>query len=116
MISSFLVKVLLSILTEAAGVGTTTHRELLTILPSLENEADIRELYGKSFGSLLVGSCSYRFRKFIIIYRKLQKKSDDYELDLVAKIYVHDFVKPRQKFASIIKSFYYTGNFKKRFE
>lgn len=54
-ISPILVKVLLSILVEASGEGTATHRELLSILPSIRTEAEIRELYAKTFGSLLVG-------------------------------------------------------------
>lgn len=39
----------------------------------------------------------------------LQKESEDYELNLGAKLYVDKFIQPRQKFASIIKSFYYSG-------
>lgn len=54
MVSTFLVKLMLSILAEAAGQDTITHRELLTVLPSIRTEEEIRELYGKAFGSLLV--------------------------------------------------------------
>lgn len=53
-VSPFLVKLLLSILAEAAGQGTSTHRELLSILPSIRTEGETRELYGRTFGSLLV--------------------------------------------------------------
>ncbi|XP_055302785.1 serine protease inhibitor 27A-like [Sitodiplosis mosellana] len=88
-VSPFLVKLLLSILAEAAGQDTSTHRELLTILPSIRTEEEIRELYGRTFGSLL-------------------KESSDYELNLGAKLFVDRFIQPRQKFAAIIKSFYYS--------
>lgn len=56
MLSPFLVKLLLSILVEAAGQGTSTHRELLSILPSISTEAEMRDLYAKTFGSLLVST------------------------------------------------------------
>lgn len=52
-VSSFLVKLLLSILAEAAGLDTITRRELLTVLPSIRTEEETRELYGRTFGSLL---------------------------------------------------------------
>lgn len=41
----------------------------------------------------------------------LQKESSDYELNLGAKLYVDKFIQPQQKFASIIKSSYYSGKF-----
>lgn len=53
-LSPFLVKLLLSILAEAAGQDTITHRELLSVLPSIRTTDEIREHYGKAFGSLLV--------------------------------------------------------------
>lgn len=53
-LSPFLVKLLLSILGEAAGEGTSTNRELQSILPSIQSTAETRELYGKAFGSMLV--------------------------------------------------------------
>lgn len=49
-----MVKLLLSILVEAAGNGTSTHRELLTILPSISTEAEMHDLYARTFRSLLV--------------------------------------------------------------
>lgn len=60
-LSPFLVKLLLSILAETAGEETSTHRELLSVLPSIRTTAEIREHYGKAFGSLLVCSCSMVF-------------------------------------------------------
>lgn len=53
-VSPFLVKLLLSMLSEAAGQDTMTHRELLTVLPSIRTANATRELYGRAFGSLLV--------------------------------------------------------------
>lgn len=44
----------LSILAEAAGPGTSTHRQLLTVLPSIRTQNETRMLYGAAFGSLLV--------------------------------------------------------------
>lgn len=61
-VSPFLVKLLLSILAEAAGQGTSTHRELLSILPSIRTEEETRDLYGRTFGSLLVSH-------FLIIFK-----------------------------------------------
>lgn len=46
----------LSILAEAAGPGTSTHRQLLTVLPSIRTQNETRMLYGTAFGSLLVKS------------------------------------------------------------
>ena len=54
MISPFLVKLLLSILTEAAGRNTSTYRELALVLPSIQTIFQARELYVKTFNSLLV--------------------------------------------------------------
>jgi len=88
-ISPFLVKLLLSILAEAAGSETSTHRELLSVLPSVQSNVQTRELYGKIFGSLL-------------------QKSEDYELNLGTKLYVDHFIEPRQRYQAIIKSFYYS--------
>lgn len=65
-VSPFLVKLLLSILAEAAGQDTSTHRELLTILPSIRTEEEIRELYGRTFGSLLV--TNYSEKKFVLCF------------------------------------------------
>lgn len=62
-VSPFLVKLLLSILVEAAGQGTSTHRELLSILPSISTEEEMHELYARVFGSLLVRTC-YRNVKY----------------------------------------------------
>lgn len=67
-VSPFLVKLLLSILAEAAGQDTSTHRELLTILPSIRTEEEIRELYGRTFGSLLVNSCNGNLVEIILFY------------------------------------------------
>lgn len=88
-VSPFLVKLLLSILVEAAGQGTSTHRELFSILPSVSSEEEMRELYARTFRSLLADSV-------------------DYELNLGAKLFVDKFIEPRQKFAAIIKSFYHS--------
>lgn len=56
MFSSFSVKLLLSLLAEAAGPDTSTHKELSSILPSIESIHQARELYGKIFGSLQVSN------------------------------------------------------------
>lgn len=53
-VSPFLVKLLLAILAEMAGRGSGTHRELLSNLPGINTEDELRELYAKPFVSLLV--------------------------------------------------------------
>lgn len=53
-LSPFSVKLLLSLLSEAAGPDTSTHKELAAVLPSIQTIIQARELYGKIFGSLLV--------------------------------------------------------------
>jgi len=88
-ISTFLVKLLLSILAEAAGTGTSTHRELLSVLPSVQTFTEARDLYGKAFGSLL-------------------QNNPDYKLNLGAKLYLDKFITPQQRFQAIIKSSYYS--------
>lgn len=62
-----MVKLLLSILVEAAGQATSTHRELLSILPSISTEAEMRELYARTFGSLLVSKAYFPLHKNIDI-------------------------------------------------
>ncbi|XP_031618765.1 serine protease inhibitor 27A-like [Contarinia nasturtii] len=88
-VSPFLVKLLLSMLAEAAGQDTITHRELLTVLPSIRTENQTRELYARAFGSLL-------------------KESTDYQLNLGARLFVDDFIHPNQKFSAIIKAIYHS--------
>lgn len=53
-ISPFLVKLLLSVLAEAAGSGTSTERELQTIWPSIQTNIKTREHYSNIFKSLKV--------------------------------------------------------------
>lgn len=53
-VSPFLVKLLLSILAEAAGVGSSTHREMLSVLPNINKAEEIQDLYAKPFVALLV--------------------------------------------------------------
>lgn len=60
-LSPFIVKTLLSILAEASGPDTITHRELVSVTPSLATFEDIRKHYGKVYGSLLV---YFRFKIF----------------------------------------------------
>lgn len=57
-LSPFSVKLLLSLLSEAAGPDTSTHQELSEVLPSIRSNIQARELYGKIFGSLLVSIAS----------------------------------------------------------
>lgn len=63
-LSPFFVKLMLSILGEAAGDRTSTQRELQSILPGLQTTVEARELYGKAFGSLLVSLTVIRRRTF----------------------------------------------------
>lgn len=58
-VSSFMVKLLLSISAEAAGQSTSTQNELLSILPGIESADDLRESYAKPFVSLLVSVHQY---------------------------------------------------------
>lgn len=70
-LSPFLVKLLLSILGEAAGEGTSTNRELQSVLPSVQSTAETRELYGKAFGSMLVS-----LRRYTIFAQRRAKMRD----------------------------------------
>lgn len=115
-ISPFLIKLLLAILAEMAGQGSGTHREVLSILPGIQTENDLRELYAKPFVSLLV-SIKFSFILFFcaqIILNQwkistLQQNSTDYELDLGAELFIDKNIAARQKFVSIVKSFYNSG-------
>lgn len=49
-LSPFSVKLLLSLLSEATGTDTSTHKELAAVLPSSQTINQARELYGKIFG------------------------------------------------------------------
>lgn len=53
-ISPFSVKLILAIFAEAAGHGSSTNQEILTILSGIKTENDLRELYARPFVSLLV--------------------------------------------------------------
>jgi serine protease inhibitor len=88
-LSPFSVKLLLSLLSEAAGPDTSTHKELAAVLPSIQTIIQARELYGKIFGSLL-------------------EKSPNYELQIGTKIYVDKSINPRQRYAAIMESYYFT--------
>lgn len=72
-VSPFLVKLLLSILAEAAGQDTSTHKELLSVLPSIRTVEETRELYGRTFGSLLV-SLNYISGSIIVCIMQFLKK------------------------------------------
>lgn len=52
-LSPFSVKLLIVLLSEAAGIDTSTHREISAVLPSVQTTNATRE-YGKALGSLLV--------------------------------------------------------------
>lgn len=53
-ISPFLIKLLLAVLAEMAGSGSSGHREILSILPDIKSENELHELYASPFVSLLV--------------------------------------------------------------
>ncbi|XP_026313628.1 serine protease inhibitor 27A-like [Hyposmocoma kahamanoa] len=80
-------KLALAILTEAAT--STTQTELSSVL-------------GFDLDRLVVR------RKFAIIIDSLTSKSSQYILNLGNRIYVDDFVEPRQRFAAIAEEFYKT--------
>lgn len=75
--SPFSIKLLLSILAEAAGQDTSTQKELRSVLPSIMSLLEARELYGKTFGLLLVSNYFLFYCKiysiFICAYNKLAK-------------------------------------------
>jgi len=87
-LSPFLVKLLLSMLSEAAGSGTQTERELATVWPTVQNNIKTREHYGKIFGSL-------------------QAKNPHYDLNLGVKVLVDNFIRPNQRYKAIIEAFYH---------
>jgi len=89
MLSPFSVKLLLSLLSEAAGLDTSTHKELAAVLPSIQTTIQARELYGKIFGSLM-------------------EKSSNYELKIGTRIYIDESITPRQRYAAIMESYYFT--------
>lgn len=88
-LSPFSVKLMLSLLSEAAGTDTSTHKELAAVLPSIQTIIQARELYGKIFGSLL-------------------EKSSNYDLKIGTKIFIDESITPRQRYAAIVESYYFT--------
>lgn len=88
-LSPFSVKLLLSLLSEAAGQDTSTHRELAAVLPSIQTIIQAREYYGSIFKSLL-------------------QESSDYKLKFGSKIYIDQSITPRQRYAAIVESHYFT--------
>lgn len=88
-ISPVSVKLLLTILGEAAGDHTTTKKELSAIVPSVESPFQSRELFGRIFTSL-------------------REKSSDYVLNLATRIYADDFIQPKQRYMAILERYYYT--------
>lgn len=109
-LSPFLVKLMLSILSEAAGEGTSTHRELASVSP-IQSTAKTRELYGEALGSMLVSLPSLWWdvnRKYLFL-NILQRKNPNYKFNAGTRLYVDRFIQPGQRFQAIIKTFYYSG-------
>lgn len=121
-ISPFLVKLLLSVLAEAAGPNTSTERELQSIWPSIQSNIKTREHYGNIFKSLKVWNQfggiwvsrvdrikSNSNRNFMVISSSFQKKSSDYDLNLGVRVYVDEFITPGQRYQAITENFYETS-------
>lgn len=87
LISPFLAKLLMSLLSEAAGPGTSTERELASVWPTVQSPIFIREHYGR-------------------VFKSLKTKSEDYDLNLGVKVYVDEFINPGQRYQAIAETFY----------
>lgn len=88
-LSPISVKLLLTLLSEAAGDHTKTQKELTTVIPFGDSHILAREYFDKFFSDL-------------------QEKSRDYSLDMATRIYADNFIQPIQRYEAILERYYNT--------
>ncbi|GAB0089767.1 Serine protease inhibitor 27A [Sergentomyia squamirostris] len=88
-LSPFSVKLLMSLLFEASAAGTLTQSQLRLATPTIVTHYDLREFYK----NILAG---------------LKRKSDDFTVNFGTRIYVDEFIVPRQRYAAILEKHYDT--------
>lgn len=88
-LSPISVKLLLTLLSEAAGDRTKTQRELSQVIPFGESHIQAREYFDRFFSSVM-------------------QKSKDYSLDMATKIYADSFITPIQRYEAILDRYYKT--------
>uniref|UniRef100_A0A1A9WXG7 Serpin domain-containing protein n=1 Tax=Glossina brevipalpis TaxID=37001 RepID=A0A1A9WXG7_9MUSC len=89
-ISPFSVKLLLALLAEATGNNTQTQRELLSTLEDIKSTDNLRGFYKKLLSSL-------------------KKGNPYYTLNLETRLFMSEFVEPKQRYAAMLSSYYDTG-------
>ncbi|XP_016963734.1 serine protease inhibitor 27A [Drosophila biarmipes] len=87
-ISPFSVKLVLAMLSEAAGVGTQTQTELASTQTDIRSQNNVREFYRKTLNS----------------FKKENQLHDT--LSVRTKLFTDSFIETQQKFAAILKVFY----------
>ncbi|XP_055683678.1 serine protease inhibitor 2-like [Lutzomyia longipalpis] len=88
-LSPLSVKLLMSLLFEASASGTLTQHQLRQATPTIVTHYQSREFYKNIFDGL-------------------KKKSNDYTVHFGTRIYVDQFVTPRQRYAAILEKHYLT--------
>lgn len=88
-LSPISVKLLLTLLSEAAGDHTRTQMELTQVIPFGDSHILAREYFDHFFSAL-------------------KEKSNDYALDMVTKIYADSFITPIQRYEAILERYYAT--------
>lgn len=88
-ISPISVKLLLTLLSEAAGDQTRTQQELAQVIPFGESHILAREYFDKFFTAL-------------------RERSPDYSLDMATKIYADSYITPIQRYEAILERYYAT--------
>lgn len=82
-------KLLLTLLSEAAGDHTKTQQELTKVIPFGDSHILSREYFDNFFTAM-------------------KEKSNDYSLDMVTKIYADSFITPIQRYEAILERYYAT--------
>lgn len=88
-ISPFSIKLVLALLSEAAGNNTQTQKELYSTLTDIRSQLNLRSFYKK-------------------ILTSLKKDNPYYTLNLETKLYADEFIEPQQKYAAMLQTFYDT--------
>lgn len=88
-VSPFSVKLLLALLSEAAGNNTTTQKELVKTLEVIKTPDNLRGFYKKLLTSL-------------------KKENPHYTLNLETKMFTDEFIEPKQRYAAMLATFYDT--------
>ncbi|XP_030377269.1 serine protease inhibitor 27A [Scaptodrosophila lebanonensis] len=89
-ISPFSVKLVLALLSEAAGQGTRTQQELIGTQTDIKSQNNLREFYRKTLNS---------FKKENQLHNMLNVRT---------KLFTDSFIETQQKFAATLKVFYDT--------